>query len=103
MEPVRLNADNFDKEVIEAKEPVLVDFFATWCGPCKMLSPLLDQIAEETEGVKVGKVDVDQEEDLVSRFGIEAMPTILAFKDGEVVGKQVGFAPKDKLLAMVGK
>ena len=82
MEPVRLNADNFDKEVIEAKEPVLVDFFATWCGPCKMLSPLLDQIAEENEGVKVGKVDVDQEDDLVSRFGIEAMPTILAFKDG---------------------
>ena len=101
MEPMVLNTENFDKEVLEADKPVLVDFFATWCGPCKMLSPIVGQIAEENEDIKVGKVDVDEEEDLARRFGIEAMPTLMIFDKGEVKAKQVGFAPKEKILALI--
>ena len=101
MAVITLNNSNFEEEVLKSDKPVLVDFFATWCGPCRMLSPLVEQLAEENTDIKVGKIDVDQEDEIVQKYGIEAMPTLLVFKNGEVVNKQVGFAPKDALLALV--
>ena len=90
-----LTSDNFKTEVIESEIPVLVDFWASWCGPCKMLGPVISQIAEEYEGkVKVGKVNVDDEEELAMEYGIQSIPTVLLFKGGEVVEQSLGFKPK---------
>ena len=90
-----LTSDNFETEVIASDIPVLVDFWAPWCGPCKMLGPVISQIADENEGkIKVGKVNVDDEEDLAMRFGIQSIPTVLLFKNGEVVEQSLGFKPK---------
>ena len=83
MAEVTLTKENFDKEVLESKIPVLVDFWATWCGPCRMLAPIIAEIAEENAGkIKVCKVDVDEQPDLASRFRISSIPTLLVFKDG---------------------
>ena len=87
--------DNFDAEVIQAEEPVLVDFSATWCGPCQQLSPIIDELAEEYSGkVKVGKVDIDKSQDVAAKFGIMSVPTVLIFKGGEKVDQVVGLLPK---------
>lgn len=95
--------DNFMTEVLEADKPVLVDFWAVWCGPCKMLSPVVDQIAEENDDIKVCKIDVDEEGALAQQFGIMSIPSLLVFKSGEVVERSVGVQPKDAVLAMVKK
>ena len=98
-----LTSDNFETEVIAADIPVLVDFWAPWCGPCKMLGPVISQIADEYEGkVKVGKVNVDDEEELAMRFGIESIPTVLLFKNGEVVEQSLGFKPKAYFEGLIG-
>ncbi len=98
-----LTSDNFETEVIAADIPVLVDFWAPWCGPCKMLGPVISQIAEENEGkIKVGKVNVDDEEELAMRFGIESIPTVLLFKNGEVVEQSLGFKPKAYFEGLIG-
>lgn len=95
MAEIILTSDNFESEVIASEIPVLVDFWATWCGPCKMLGPVISQIADEYEGkVKVGKVNVDDEEDLAAQYGIQSIPTVLLFKGGEVVEQSLGFKPK---------
>ena len=103
MAEITLTTDNFAKEVLESDIPVLVDFWAVWCGPCKMLGPVISQIAEEYEGkVKVGKVNVDDEEDLAAQYGIQSIPTVLLFKGGEVVDQSLGFKPKAAFDAMLG-
>ena len=90
-----VNELNFDSEVLKADVPVLVDFTATWCGPCRQIAPLIDQLADEFEGrVKVAKLDIDDSPGIAKRYGIRGVPTLYVFKSGEVVGQQVGAVPK---------
>ena len=103
MAEVKITAANFESEVIGSDIPVLVDFWATWCGPCRMLGPVIAEIAEEQEGkIKVGKVNVDEEGALASKFGIMSIPTVLVFKDGEVAATSIGYKPKEDILALLG-
>lgn len=95
---IHLNEDNFQKEIIESKIPVLVDFWASWCGPCKMISPIIDEISKEYAGkLKVSKVNVDDNPQIASKFGIMSIPTILFFKDGQVVDQITGAVSKKVL------
>lgn len=98
-----LDKNNFDAEVLKNKGIVLVDFFATWCGPCKMTGPIIDQLAEEVKDVKFAKVDVDQNQELSSQYQIFSIPTFLIFKGGEVVGQFVGAQSKEGFLAEIKK
>ena len=102
MAEVVLTKDNFKNEVLESDIPVLVDFWATWCGPCRMLSPIIEEIAEEYEGsVKVGKVNVDDEPDLSAQYGIESIPTVMYFRNGEVSDTAIGYRPKSEFEKMI--
>lgn len=101
MSEIKITAQNFESEVIKSETPVLLDFWATWCGPCKMIAPIIEKIAEENEGkIKVGKVNVDDEPMLAGQFGINAIPTIVYFKDGKVIDSQVGYCPKEEIEKM---
>ena len=102
MREITITKDNFEKEVLKAQLPVLVDFWATWCGPCRMLAPLLSPIAIKfSDRLKVGKVDVDENPVLAESFGISSIPTLIIFKDGQIVSQRVGGAPMGVLEAFI--
>ena len=102
MAVLKITSENFEQEVLKAAQPVVIDFWASWCGPCKMFSPIVDEFAEENEGkVKVGKVNIDDEPDLASRFGVMSIPTAILLKNGQAVQSMVGVQPKAKLEEMV--
>ena len=102
MAEIQLNEQNFEQEVLRADMPVLVDFWASWCGPCRMLAPVIAEIAEEYAGkVKVGKVNVDEQPNLANRYGIASIPTVMLFKNGEVINTSLGYRPKNELETML--
>ena len=98
---IKITNDNFVSEVVESERPVLIDFYATWCGPCKMIAPFVEEIANENPDIKVGKVNVDEENELAVAFGIQSIPTLVVVKNGEVVNKAIGYRTKDQILALL--
>lgn len=100
MSVLNVNKDNFDS-VRTSEKTVLLDFYADWCGPCRMVSPVVDQIAEERPDIAVGKVNVDEQPELAAQFGVMSIPTLLVFKDGQAVNKAVGARPKEELLSLL--
>ena len=102
MAELKITAANFENEVLNSDKPVLLDFYADWCGPCKMLAPVVHEIAEENAGtIKVGKINVDEQMELAMRFQVSSIPMLVVFKDGKAVAMSVGYRPKAEIAAMV--
>ena len=101
MSYINITEQNFNEEVIQSDKPVLIDFWASWCGPCRMIAPIIEEIADERSDIKVGKVNVDDEVALATQFGIMSIPTLVVMKNGERVNKLVGVRPKDQILQML--
>ena len=101
MSHIDVTSENFKQEVLQSDKPVLVDFWASWCGPCRMLGPVLEELGEEHPEIKIGKVNTDDERGLAISFGIDSIPCVISFNDGKQIDKSVGFVSKDKLLALL--
>lgn len=101
MSVIQITSDNFEAQVLQADCPVLVDFWAPWCGPCRMVSPVVEEIAAEQPGIRVGKVNVDEEPELASRFGVMSIPTLVVFRQGRAVAQAVGARPKAAILELL--
>ncbi|MBQ3970012.1 MAG: thioredoxin [Clostridia bacterium] len=99
---LKITGDNFEQEVLQSSKPVLVDFFADWCGPCQMLAPIIEDISDSDIGVKVGKVNVDEQMQLAMQFGVSSIPLLVLFKNGKPAAKMLGFHDKDDILEMIG-
>ncbi len=102
MAVITITKENFENEVLKSDKPVLLDFWATWCGPCRMVSPIVDEIANERDDIKVGKINVDEQGELSMQFRIVSIPTLIVMKNGEVVNKAVGAMPKEEILNLLG-
>ena len=101
MSVININKNNFQDEVMHSDKPVLLDFWASWCGPCRMVSPIVDEIAAERSDIKVGKINVDEQPELAAQFGVMSIPTLVVIKNGKVVNQAVGARPKAQILAML--
>lgn len=101
MSAIHITKQNFQEEVVQSSKPVLLDFWASWCGPCRMVAPVLDEIAQERSDIKVCKVNVDEQPELAKQFGIMSIPTLMVFKDGKLVNQAMGARPKNQILAML--
>ena len=101
MSVTNINKNNFRNEVLNSEKPVLLDFWAPWCGPCRMVSPIVDEIAAERGDIKVGKINVDEQPELAGRFGVMSIPTLVVMKDGKIIHQAVGARPKAQILAML--
>ena len=101
MSVITITKDNFDTEVLGSEKLVLLDFWAAWCGPCRMVGPILEEIAEERDDIKVGKVNVDEQHELAAKFGVMSIPTLLVFKDRRVVNQSIGARPKEQIVALL--
>ena len=102
MAVITITKENFAQEVLQSEKPVLLDFWASWCGPCRMLSPIVDEVAEERGDVKVGKVNLDEQPELAGEFGVMSIPTLLVFEQGKLVRQAVGARPKASVLDLLG-
>lgn len=101
MSVLQITKDNFETEVLKSDKPVLVDFWASWCGPCRMVSPIVDEIADEVTNAKIGKINVDEQSELARDFSVMTIPTLAVFKDGKIISRSVGAKPKDEILQML--
>lgn len=101
MAVMQITSKNFQEEVMNAKKPVLIDFYADWCGPCRMVGPIMEEIAEERSDVKVGKINIDEQPELAMRFGVMSIPTLMVVKDGQVVNQAMGARPKARILSLL--
>lgn len=101
MKPITITKENYEAEVLNAERPVLLDFWASWCGPCRMLSPIIDEVAAEHDEIKVGKVNVDEQMELAAQFGVQSIPSLFVVKNGKVVNQSMGAIPKAEVLALL--
>jgi len=101
MSVITITKENFELEVMKSEKPVLLDFWASWCGPCRMVGPIIDQIAEERDDIKVGKVNVDEQQELAAQFRVSSIPTLVVMKDGQITNQALGARPKNQILELL--